>query len=134
MPEKYDNFLNASVQGLIYDCDDPEKLAKFYAKLLGGTLYQDPYCGYCVKTPVLPFEIGFQLDEDYTRPVWPGQKGDQLQMMHIDIKVNNRESAIEYALSIGAGMPKEQFCQPDWDVQWVTLLDPAGHPFCLFEE
>ncbi len=134
MQEKYKNFLNASIQGLIYDCDDPEKLARFYAMLLGGIMETDSYGGAAVKVPGLGFELGFQIDEDYTRPVWPGSKGDQLQMLHIDIRVENRHKAMEYALSIGATMPEEQFCQPDWDVQWVTLLDPAGHPFCLWAE
>ena len=134
MTEKYDNTLNASIQGLIYDCDDPETLARFYAKLLGGTMNVDPYGGYSVTVPGLGFGIGFQLDEDYTRPIWPGKKGDQLQMLHIDLQVDDRLTAKEFALSIGATMPEEQFCQPDWDVQWITMLDPAGHPFCMFNE
>lgn len=134
MQEQYENVLHASVQGLLYDCDDPEELARFYAKLLGGTMTATPYGGYSVTVPGLGFGLGFQVDEDYTRPVWPGTKGDQLQMLHIDIQVDDRQKAMEYALSIGATMPEEQFCQPDWDMQWVTMLDPAGHPFCLFHE
>lgn len=133
MQETYENTLNASVQGLIYDCDNPEVLARFYAKLLGGSMNVDPYGGYSVETPALDIGLGFQLDEDYARPIWPGTKDDQLQMLHIDIQVDDRRKAMDFALSIGASMPQEQFCQPEWDVQWVTLLDPAGHPFCLFE-
>ena len=134
MQERYENTLNASVQGLIYDCDQPEQLARFYANLLGGTLTADPYGGFDVSVPGLGYELGFQRDENYTRPVWPGTKGDQLQMLHIDIQVEARQTAMKFALSLGATLPQTQFCQPDWDVQWVTLLDPAGHPFCLFEK
>lgn len=134
MNRQYENKLDASIQGLIFDCDNPEELALFYAKLLGGTLEADPYGAYGVTVPGLGFDLGFQLDEDYVRPIWPGTKGDPLQMLHIDIRVGDRKQAVEYALSLGATLPAEQFCQPDWDVQWVTLLDPAGHPFCLFQE
>lgn len=125
--------LNASIQSLIYDCDDPEALATFYARLLGGTLSADPYGGYSVSIPGLGLDLGFQEDEDYERPVWLGKKHEQQPMLHIDIKVDNRQEAIDHALSLGASLPA-QFCQPDWDVQWTTLLDPAGHPFCLFDD
>lgn len=125
--------LDQAKEGLIFDCDNPEALARFYAKLLGGTMCADPYGGFGVESPALKCGLGFQLDEDYQRPVWPGAKGDQLQMLHIDIRVEDRQKAMDFALSIGASMPEEQFCEPEWDVQWVTLLDPAGHPFCLFE-
>lgn len=134
MQENYENKLGASIQALIYDCDNPEELAHFYAKLLGGTIEADPYGGFGVKVPGLGIDLGFQADKDYIQPVWPGTKGDQLQMLHIDIQVADRSKAMDFALSIGATLPKEQFCQPDWDVQWVTMLDPAGHPFCLWDE
>lgn len=135
MQEQYENHLNASVHVLVFDSNMPEELARFYAKLLGGTMKADPNGGgYSVNAPTFPLPLVFQLDEDYTRPVWPGIKGDQLQMIHIDIQVDDRKKAMEYALSIGATMPQEQFCLPEWDFQWVTLQDPAGHPFCLFNE
>ncbi len=135
MEKQFENKLNASIHVLVMDASNPEELATFYAKLLGGTLKADPNgSGFSVNSPSFPLPLVFQLDEDYTRPVWPGTKGDQLQMMHLDIQVENRVKAMEYALSLGATMPEEQFCQPDWDFQWVTLLDPAGHPFCLFNE
>lgn len=133
MQERYGNALGASVQALIFDCGDARELARFYAKLLGGSIEADAYGAFTVKVPGLGIELGFQEDEDYARPVWPGAKGDQLQMLHIDIHVEDRNKAVEYALSIGAMMPAGQFCQPDWEVQWVTLLDPAGHPFCLWD-
>ena len=125
--------MGASIRSLIYDCDNPEELAVFYASLLGGTAASDPYGGYSVSIPGFPVDLGFQYDEHYKRPVWLGSAQDQQPMVHIDIKVQDRLKAVEYALSLGAILPPEQFCQPDWDVQWTMLLDPAGHPFCLFD-
>lgn len=128
------NPIGATLQSLIYDCGDPEALSSFYAKLLGGTVSADPYGGHSVTLPGLGLDLGFQRDEFYRRPVFLGREGDQQPMLHIDIKVRDRAEATAYALSIGATMPNEQFCQPDWPIQWVTLLDPEGHPFCLFDE
>ncbi len=134
MNDKDSGQIAASIRSLIYDCDSPEELAAFYSKLLGGSVTSDSYGGYTVSLPGLGFDLGFQYDEYYKRPVWLGSEQDQQPMVHIDIKVQDRQKAVEYALPLGATMPPEQFCQPDWEVQWTTLLDPAGHPFCLFEE
>lgn len=129
-----DSPVGARISTIVFDCENPAKLAMFYARLLGGKIQADPYGGIGVTVPSLGIDLGFQKDEDYTRPVWPGATGDQLQMIHLDIRVDDMLKAVEYALSIGATMPEEQFCQPDWEVQWVTLLDPAGHPLCLFDQ
>lgn len=131
MKEQYPNLLNARVECLVFDCDNTEALAHFYAKLLGGTVTSTEYGGCELHTDALPVPILFQEDEDYARPVWPGKAGGQLQMLHIDIRVDDFAKAQEFALSIGAAMPEEQFCQPGWEPFWVTLLDPAGHPSCL---
>ena len=125
--------VGAKVNSIVFDCDNPEKLAAFYRALLGGTVQVDPYGGHYLTVPGLDIGLGFQLDEDYERPVWLGDPKAQQIMLHLDIQVKDRQKAIDYALSIGAEMPSAQFCQPDWEVQWTTLLDPAGHPFCLFE-
>lgn len=132
MKTSYPNEIGADPQAIIFDCPDPEALAIFYARFLGGSVEGDPHGGFSVAAKGLT--LGFQQDENYERPVFLGNPGDQQPMVHMDIAVANREKAVEFALSLGATWPREQFCQPDWDVQWTTLLDPAGHPFCLFEE
>lgn len=55
-------------------------------------------------------------------------------MAHLDIYVKNRQEAVDYALSIGATMPDDQFSVPGFTPDWTTLYDPAGHPFCLCDE
>lgn len=59
--------------------------------------------------------------------MWPEQPGEQAKMVHLDIKVNDLDAAVAYALAAGARLAKHQ---PQRDVR--VLLDPAGHPFCLF--
>ena len=48
-------------------------------------------------------------------------------MLHLDIKVDDLEAAVAHALASGARLADHQ---PRERVR--VLLDPAGHPFCLF--
>jgi hypothetical protein len=53
-------------------------------------------------------------------------------MMHFEVGVTNLDSAVDLALSAGASAAPHQ--PPDHDPhQLRVMLDPAGHPFCLFE-
>ena len=48
-------------------------------------------------------------------------------MMHLDVEVDDLEIAVADALALGAALAADQ---PQDDVR--VLLDPAGHPFCLY--
>jgi hypothetical protein len=48
-------------------------------------------------------------------------------MMHLDIEVEALDSAVADAVEAGATVTDHQ---PQDDVR--VLLDPAGHPFCLY--
>ena len=71
--------------------------------------------------------LSFQLEPNYVRPVWPTVPGDPQMSAHLDIQVNDLESAGAYAVAAGAVLADYQ---PQDDVR--VYLDPAGHPFCLF--
>lgn len=69
----------------------------------------------------------FQQLEGYTRPIWPEEEGKQQKQMHFDFQVEDLPQAVERALSLCAVKAGAQFGGEDF----VTLLDPSGHPFCL---
>jgi hypothetical protein len=48
-------------------------------------------------------------------------------MMHLDIEVSDLTAAVADAVELGA---QEADFQPQQDVR--VMLDPAGHPFCLY--
>jgi hypothetical protein len=48
-------------------------------------------------------------------------------MVHLDIAVENLDKGVAFAREIGARLSDHQ---PQDDVR--VMLDPAGHPFCLF--
>ena len=48
-------------------------------------------------------------------------------MMHVDVAVDDVTEAVAAALELGATLAGHQ---PQEDCK--VLLDPAGHPFCLY--
>ena len=48
-------------------------------------------------------------------------------MLHLDFEVTDLPAAVAHAVELGA---REAAFQPQDDVR--VLLDPAGHPFCLY--
>lgn len=119
------------LQSVVLDCKKPAELAKFYCELLGGRIVYEIEYFVAVSIPGETVSISCQFDEDYVPPAWPGSRGEQTKMEHLDFSVKDIEASVEFALSLGATKPLTQYWQPEWGPQWVTLLDPAGHPFCL---
>ncbi len=119
---------------------DPRALAKFYARLLGTSVQDSESAG-----PGEPAEAGWaQLKATHDRgsltvnveyearwqtPVWPSREGHQVATQHLDIYVDDLETATDWAVECGARLADHQ---PQPGVR--VLFDPAGHPFCLFTE
>ncbi len=62
--------------------------------------------------------------------MWPTRTpGDQQMMLHLDIQVDDLAGETERAVALGATLHDHQ---PQDDVR--VLLDPCGHPFCLWRE
>lgn len=114
--------------GVVLDAPDASELAHFYQRLLGWKLYKDTP-GWAVLAPsdTAGYNLGFQQEPNYVRPVWPSEPGQPLMMLHIDLEVDDLQEATEYAVSVGAQVAA---FQPQVDVR--VLLDPAGHPFCIY--
>jgi predicted enzyme related to lactoylglutathione lyase len=125
--------LSAAVLG----APDPRALAAFYEQLLGWTITvsEGPRPGEpaedgwaMLKPPEGGTGLSFQYEPDYERPVWPTEADAQQMMIHLDIAVDDLDAAAARAVDLGAA-PAEH--QPQAHVR--VMLDPAGHPFCLFE-
>lgn len=115
--------------GVALDAPDPMALAEFYSRLLGWKLFPDPPG---VGAAVAPSEdagynLAFQLERRYQRPVWPAEEGKPQMSMHLDIEVDDLDEAVAYAIEVGAELAE---FQPQDNVR--VMLDPAGHPFCLY--
>jgi catechol 2,3-dioxygenase-like lactoylglutathione lyase family enzyme len=124
--------------GPVLDSADPLALADFYARFLGWPVVEreGPRPGYPttdgwakIRSPEQGLKIEFQYEEHYAPPVWPPTGNDQQMMIHLDIGVGDLDTAVAWALTTGATLAAHQ---PQEGVR--VLLDPDGHPFCLFPD
>lgn len=113
--------------GTVLGTTDPSGLGRFYAALIGGDLDEgDPGFVTLHRTGTTTY-VAFQLEESHTPPVWPAGAGDQQMQSHLDLGVRDVDIAAAEAAALGASLADSQ---PQQDVR--VMLDPAGHPFCLF--
>lgn len=114
-----------SIFGFAYDCKNPDKLADFYANLLGWEKIEAGEGWAALRSPQ-GWILAFQGVDEYIPPVWPWKPGTQQQMAHIDFKVSNLEEAVNFALKCGAKKSEVQYYETS-----TVMFDPEGHPFCL---
>ena len=126
------------VTSITIGAPNPRELAAFYARLLEWTVTADD-----PPEPGRPAEAGwaqlkppegrpgptlnFEYEARYTRPVWPSEPGRQHITQHLDIRVQDLDAAVAWAVEAGA-TPAE--FQPQDDVR--VMFDPSGQPFCLY--
>lgn len=124
--------------GSVLDAADPVGLAHFYERLLGWEVAriegpgegEPPEAGWAlIRSPDEPRKLEFQWEPNYVVPTWPPVEGEQLMMMHLDFGVIDLDEGVAWAIECGATVADHQ-PQPDVTV----MLDPEGHPFCLFPD
>lgn len=113
--------------GVNLDTDDVETLTRFYSELRGWPIWKMDAEGGALDLGEGVAYLGIQHNPDYVRPQWPGEKGAQQMMIHLDFQVVDLAAETARAIALGAVLPEHQ---PQEDVR--VLLDPAGHPFCLY--
>lgn len=109
------------------DCADADAMADFYGRLLGWEVALREPDWVLMPDPAGGTGLSFQAEAEYREPVWPEQPNAQDKMLHLDIHVDDLDSAVAHAIASGARLAEHQ---PQAGVR--VLLDPAGHPFCLF--
>lgn len=133
------------LSGPVIGCGDAWELAEFYASMLGWNLVDRsekvPGAWALVRSPDGAHKLEFQREEPFVPPVWPTVAGAQQMGMHLDIAVDGLppmsemderrarfDEVVERAVLLGAHVADHQ-PQPG---RVVVMVDPAGHPFCLF--
>jgi hypothetical protein len=125
-----------AVRTVCLDCDDAHAMAGFYGALLGWEpTYTEPDW-VMMRNPDGGIGLSFQAEPSYRPPTWPEQGDLQQKMIHLDVMVTPSPgqspqeavaAALEVAVAAG-GRPADH--QPRDDLR--VVLDPAGHPLCLF--
>ncbi|HEX2073390.1 MAG TPA: VOC family protein [Geodermatophilus sp.] len=111
----------------VLDTPDPRGLARFYQQLLGWEIGTDDPEWATLHPAGGGVGLSFQREESHVRPVWPAGPGEPRMQVHLDIEVDDLQSAGAHAVAAGAVLAD---FQPQDDVR--VYLDPAGHPFCLY--
>jgi catechol 2,3-dioxygenase-like lactoylglutathione lyase family enzyme len=106
------------------DAPDIETLASFYADLTGWEVVRKESEWITIRTGD-GREVAFQLAPDHVPPQWPAQENPQ--QVHLDLQVDGYLAAAERAVALGATRLAD-------GPSWVTLADPAGHPFDLCQK
>ena len=107
-----------------FDAPDIARLSSFYTQLTGWKVVREEIDWITLQAPDGQ-EIAFQLAPDHVPPRWPGQ--ERPQQFHLDLTVDGHEAAAERAIALGATRLGE-------GPTWITLADPAGHPFDLCQQ
>lgn len=131
--------MNVRRTGVCLDCADAKELAAFYARLLGWEItdrdeHDDRKGGsgwIGMRDPAGGVGLSFQAEEWYEPPVWPEEPGALTKMLHFEIEVDDLDAAVTEAVAAGARVADHQPADRAAD-GLIVMLDPAGHPFCLF--
>ncbi|HEX3929975.1 MAG TPA: VOC family protein [Nocardioides sp.] len=113
--------------GVVLEAPDPHALLAFWSAVLDRPIWRDEEDGGSLDLGEGVGYLAVQKAEVYEPPVWPPERGRPGMQMHLDIEVVDLEAAVANAVELGATLAD---FQPQDDVR--VLLDPAGHPFCLY--
>jgi catechol 2,3-dioxygenase-like lactoylglutathione lyase family enzyme len=113
----------ARLDHITLDASDIERLASFYADLTGWRV-TGRSDNWITITTDSGQKLGFQRSPDHVAPQWPGQQ--RPQQGHLDLVIDDIEAHAERAETLGA-------VRLAHGPNRVTLADPAGHPFDLFQ-
>lgn len=115
----------AALGNVMVDCADAKGLQRFYGELLSWEQCE------CFGLPAVRSSSGivflFAEEPDYLPPIWPEKAGCQQKQLHFDFQVEDVLKTAQQAERLGAVRASSQF----GGGEFLTLLDPAGHPFCL---
>lgn len=111
---------------VVFDAPDLRTESEFWAGVLDGTVDVDDDW-HMVLVDDAPV-VGVQLAPNHVPPDWPD--GTPQQQIHLDLWVDDIETAHETVMTLGAKLlkPAEDTDEPD---NFQVYADPAGHPFCL---
>ena len=119
-----------TLKTVILECNNIEQLIDFYSKFLDWPVVLKKNEFIRIQSPESGMGIEAHYSEDYVTPVWPSETGKQQMMVHLDFGVNDKTALQEMcdkAVKLGAKIAETQY----GNGKWITLLDPAGHPFCI---
>jgi predicted enzyme related to lactoylglutathione lyase len=115
---------------IVMDASDIEAESRFWAGVLGGTVYRDDAWHSIVVDD--EWVMGVQHAPNHVAPEWPD--GAQQQQVHVDLHVDDLAGAERLAVELGGRVlqaARRPADNPDGDEMYAVYASPAGHPFCF---
>lgn len=106
---------------LVLDCVDPERLAAFWAGVLGWEVVDREGGAVEIGDRTGPFTIVFDVSDE--------PKTGRLRL-HLDVNATDRDQAAELDRLLAAGARPADVGQTG-EESWYVLQDPEGNEFCL---
>jgi hypothetical protein len=113
--------------GVTLEAPDPHALLVFWSAILDKPIWKEDEDGGSLDLGEGVGSLSVQRAEVYEPPVWPPEPGRPGMQLHLEVQVTDLDDAVAHAVELGATVASYQ---PQLDVR--VLLDPAGHPFCLY--
>lgn len=115
---------------IVFDASDIEAESTFWAGLHDGEVHRDGDWHSIVVDG--EWVMGVQRAPNHVPPEWPG--GPQQQQVHLDLHVDDLESAGRRAVDLGGRQlqaARRPADNPEGDEMFAVYASPAGHPFCF---
>ncbi len=113
-------------QVVVFDAAELGAESTFWAGVLGGTV--DVEDGWHMVLVDGNPRVGVQLAPNHVAPEWPSGNPQQI---HLDLWVDDIDTAHKEVMSLGARLLKPAARGDDSVDNFQVYADPAGHPFCL---
>lgn len=114
------------------DGADPAAMGQFYTTVFGWEITARDDKGWLqLRDPHGGVGVNIQAEDGFEPPVWPERAGRQQKMMHLEVLVDDLAAAVDLVVAAGGAEAAHQ--PDDRDPNRLrVMVDPAGHPFCLF--
>ncbi|GAB7035730.1 VOC family protein [Streptomyces sp. NPDC021749] len=114
---------------LVLDAAEPEELAEFYARFLGGTSRTGSHPDYIEIVESAGVRIAVRRDHGAAPPSWPRPDTSQQAHLHFVVPEKDMDEAEREAIDLGARPLETRNNGGPFDIR--RYADPAGHPFVL---
>ncbi len=116
--------MSSTILNITFDCADPPALARFWGRVTGWPVIEEPRPGYAESAVGTPGEGRPRL---YFVRVSEGKAVKN--RMHLDVMPADRTQDEEIARLTGLGAKIVSDMRPE--LGWVILADPEGNEFCV---
>jgi predicted enzyme related to lactoylglutathione lyase len=112
--------MSLSVGMVTVDCSDPERLARWWAAAVGGSVVVLGPGEFAMVTGDQGPALGFQRVDAPT----PGKN-----RVHLDLQTSDLDADVDRLAALGATETGRHSL--DGGYRWVVMADPAGNVFCV---